>query len=171
MKPFLFWHFPHAAVWEYIFVWNSTHLHRQKKNEKKNLKTFFSQIFYICLIYQSVFILALSKYNALQWSIKVLFTCSKYMQSVKLAGYQENLPSKSIYEISEVWNTCIEGYKKKIVKKITLTYSISTEVLKFISMIFTFSLCLTDNTTNQFWSLKPKINFIKDEPHKMGVSY
>lgn len=93
---FLFWHFPHAAVWEYIFVWNSTHLHRQKKKRRKNLKTFFSQIFYICLIYQSVFILALSKYNALQWSIKVLFTCSKYMQSVKLAGYQENLPSKSM---------------------------------------------------------------------------
>lgn len=67
-----------------------------EKKEKKNLKTFFSQIFYICLIYQSVFILALSKYNALQWSIKVLFTCSKYMQSVKLAGYQENLPSKSM---------------------------------------------------------------------------
>lgn len=68
----------------------------RKKKRRKNLKTFFSQIFYICLIYQSVFILALSKYNALQWSIKVLFTCSKYMQSVKLAGYQENLPSKSM---------------------------------------------------------------------------
>lgn len=68
----------------------------RKKKRRKNLKTFFSQIFYICLIYQSVFILALSKYNALQWSIKVLFTCSKYMQSVKLAGIQENLPSKSM---------------------------------------------------------------------------